>query len=103
MGGTVKRLVLLLFVATLATSISGTLDLAVPEPCPLGESSNSQDDQDCAATCVRCTCCAQSIEVLSAQPVFIALRISTELLSAFEFVPTDDPSDILHVPKRLAI
>ena len=97
------RLALVLFVATLATSTSGVLDLALPEPCELGEASSGQDDRDCAATCVRCTCCAQFIEIHAARPVVIATRGVADALTAFAFIPADNPSDILHVPRPLAI
>lgn len=93
----------MVFVALLATSASGVLDLAMAEPCPPIEASSEQGDQDCAATCVRCTCCAQSIEILSARPVLAALRIVADLLPAFEVVPAVAPSDILHVPKARQI
>lgn len=87
-----------LFVATMAFSTSGLLDLAVAEPCAIDEAPGQQDG-NCAATCVLCHCGARSIEVRSPRLVTIRIPVFIDAVSAFELVPAGNPSDILHVPK----
>ena len=90
------------FVALMAFSASGLADLAVPEPCQLVEST-TQEDSECPATCVRCTCCAQSIEILSIGLVSTPIRLIADAVPVRKFVSPGNPSDVLHVPRPAAL
>ena len=94
----VGRLASVLVIGVLAVSTSGVLDLVVPEPCSITESA-AGDDGACAATCVRCHCCAQSIEILSTKMPSIRLPLDTKSVSPSNLILVGAPSEILHVPK----
>jgi hypothetical protein len=91
-------LALIAVIGVLALSTSGVLDLVVAEPCAITESSAS-DDGACATTCVRCHCCAQSIEVFAAKLLSVRLPLVTRSVSPVNLVLAGAPSEILHVPK----
>lgn len=93
-----RRVIQFAFAAILVLSASGLADLAVPEPCQLVEST-TQGDADCPATCVRCMCCAQSIEILTMRSVSTAVRVVDHAVLAREFVLPGNPSEVLHVPR----
>jgi len=95
----VSRFALVLFVAAMSISTSGLIDLVVPEPCSIEESSG-RDDGECAATCVRCNCCARSIEIAVPSPSAVPAPLTAHALPVPSFVSPGSPSDILHVPKR---
>jgi hypothetical protein len=95
----VRRFALVFFVAALSISASGVIDLILPEPCSIEEAGLLQDDGSCAATCVRCNCCARSIEVVAASLVSVQIPIVSKTTPAFASVPIGTPSEILHVPK----
>lgn len=94
-----RRFVLAAFVALIAVSTSGLMDLVVPEPCSIDEATNGQEDRDCAATCVRCNCCARSIEVAAVTVLSVRLSILAETFPIPEFFSSVSPAEILHVPK----
>lgn len=94
-----RRFAFVLFVVTMAFSTSGLLDLAVAEPCAINEAPGHQD-RDCAATCVLCHCGARSIEVRSPRLVTVRVPVFIEAVPSFELIPTGNPAEILHVPKR---
>ena len=85
-------------VALMGFSASGLADLAVPEPCQLVESTTEQDS-DCPATCVRCMCCAQSIEILTVRGVSTPVRFVADAVAAPRSVLPGDTAEILHVPR----
>lgn len=87
-----------LFVAMLAFSTSGVLELVVPEPCSINEATG-EEDGNCAPTCIRCNCCGRSIEVVAAA-VSVRVNVTTGAFSLPEFVSSASPAEILHVPKR---
>lgn len=95
----VRRFLLTAFVALIAVSTSGVIDLVVPEPCSIDEATNGQEDRDCAATCVRCNCCARSIEVAAVAVLSVRVSIGAETFPIPEFFSSVSPADILHVPK----
>ena len=92
---------LVAFVAVMTVSSSGLLDLVLPESCAPVES-GSPTDQDCPATCVRCNCCAQGIEILSVDVTSRFIPMVNVALPVRELVQQGSPSDILHVPRILA-
>lgn len=92
------RLAVIAVIGVLTLSTSGVLDLVVPEPCAITESADS-DDGACATTCVRCHCCAQSIEVFAAKLASVRLPLVTRSVSASNLILAGAPSEILHVPK----
>lgn len=94
----VRRFALVLFVATMSISTSGLIDIVVPEPCSI-EESTAQDDGACAATCVRCNCCARSIEVVTPRLASVQIPLAAEAITSVSFVSAGSPSEILHVPK----
>ena len=93
-----RRLVFVIFVATMAFSTSGLLDLTVTEPCSINEPPG-HEDRDCAATCVLCHCGLRSIEVVSPRIITARMPVFVEAVQRFELVPAGNPSEILHVPK----
>jgi hypothetical protein len=95
----VRRFLLATFVALIAVSTSGVMDLVLPEPCSIDEVANGQEDGDCAATCVRCNCCARSIEVAAVTVLSVRLSIPAESSPFSQFFSSVSPADILHVPK----
>lgn len=95
----VRRFLLVTFVALIAVSTSGVMDLVVPEPCSIDEATNGQEDRDCAATCVRCNCCARSIEVAAVTILSVRLSIGAKTFPIPEFFSSASPAEILHVPK----
>lgn len=93
-----RRFALALFVTAISISTSGLIELVVPEPCSI-EESGGPDDGACAATCVRCNCCARSIEIAAPGLSGAQVPLVSEVISAFSFVSSGSPSEILHVPK----
>ena len=94
-----RRFLLATFVALTAVSTSGVMDLVVPEPCSIDEAANGQEDGNCAATCVRCNCCARSIEVAAVTVLSVRLSIPAKTFPISEFFSSVSPAEILHVPK----
>lgn len=94
-----RRFLLAAFVALIAVSTSGVMDLVVSEPCAIDEPANAQEDGNCAATCVRCNCCARSIEVAAVTPLSVHFSIPTETFPIPDFFSSASPAEILHVPK----
>jgi hypothetical protein len=97
----VRRFALTFLVGLLSLSASGASSLVVIEPCTGFElSGEAEDDGACAPTCVTCGCCARA-----AVAIDLTLASSPDLLTAdvaagLSSLPTTDPRDILHVPKR---
>jgi len=98
----VLRLAFILAIGVLAVSTSGVLDLVVPERCAITESSTG-DDGACATTCVRCHCCAQSIEILATKLTAVRLRMVTTPVSPINLILAGAPAEILHVPKTQSL
>ena len=90
------RLALVALVGFLAVSTSGFLDLLVPEPCAVTESS-SQGHGDCGTACVRCHCGTPVVQ-------FNVPQLAPQTFVAADFDPpmqtaaAGSPSEILHVP-----
>lgn len=93
-----RRFALVFFVAALSLSASGMIELVLPETCSIEEANSSQEDRDCAATCVRCHC-ARSIEIAVYSFISGHIPLVAEALPAASFVSSGSPSEILHVPK----
>jgi hypothetical protein len=85
-------------VLLLALGASGVPDLFIPEPCQIGESSTA-DDGNCAATCVRCGCCAQPTDLFHARPTFFTLLRTDYAPVTVPDLLLPDAREILHVPK----
>ena len=90
------RLALVALVGFLAVSTSGLVDLLVPEPCAITEST-PDDHGDCGTACIRCHCGSPAIH-------FGALQLASQTLFPTDFeAPVQTaaagiPSEILHVP-----
>ena len=97
-----SRFVQFAFVALLAFSASGLVDLALSEPCQLTEPT-TQEDANCPATCVRCQCCPQSIEILGHRSMSVSLRFVANPALARNLELTADPSEVLHVPRSAVL
>jgi hypothetical protein len=94
----VSRVALLLFVTALSISASGLIELVLPETCSIEEATSSQEDRDCASTCVRCHC-TRSIEVAVDALITGHAPLVAEAIPTTSFVPTGSTSEVLHVPK----
>ena len=90
------RLALVALVGFLAFSTSGFLDLLVPEPCAISESSSGEHG-DCGAACVRCHCGTPAIH-FGAPQLASALPGTTDFDPPVQVAAAGSPSEILHVP-----
>ena len=97
-----SRVPVVLLVGFLVASVGGVLDCIVPEPCAIDEST-SVPDGACPATCVRCNCCAQSVET-ALKPAEVSVPfVSRAIVVLVEFLPLAVPQDILHVPRSSVV
>lgn len=93
-----SRLASLLLVALLAVSASGLPDLISLEPCAPGVESEL-DAGGCAATCVRCSCCAQPTDLFVAIPRLAGAATVSYPQASLPVLPLSESREILHVPK----
>lgn len=96
------RLASRLLLVLIALSASGVPALIIPEPCEVGQAS-AADDGNCAATCVRCGCCAHPTDLFDARPAFITLLRTDYAPVTSPALPLSDSREILHVPKPVRL
>jgi hypothetical protein len=94
------RLVAVLLAGVLCATISGALELIVPEPCALEGASAPVGDGECAPTCLRCHCARPFDVVLPL--AFAAVFERVEWADPTPSLPLASPRDVLHVPRPAA-
>lgn len=96
-----RRFAFALIVVLLSVAASGATSLMAGEPCTRHErAGQTQNDGACPPTCVTCGCCAHAAEVAAIHfdrsPDIPFVQPATRIRQ----VPSTDPRDILHVPRR---